>query len=206
MSGDERGFSLVELLIVMAIILILAVLTIPAFSSFGRANALSASGQSLVDALNLARQTALTRSRSVQVRFYKLPEEVGGSESPSDYRAFQLFLVDGYSTNSLTRVRYLDKPIVISPVAKATSLWDDASCPERTPVAGDTTLSEAGLNYRFRQFSFRADGSTDLPLDRSWFLTLSAKTDGAKETGGLPANFITIQIDPQSGRTKTFQP
>ncbi len=205
MSIQRRAFSLVELLIVISIILVLATLALPAFNNFGRANTLSACGQSLVDTLSLARQTALTRSRPVQVRFYKLPDILQASGDPSDYRGIQLFLVDGSGTNALTKVIYFDSPIVISPVVATTSLWDGTNCLEVAPGADDAKLPGVGASYRFRTFSFRADGSTDLPLDGSWFLTLCAKQDYIKSPGGLPANFVTVQIDPQSGRTKTFQ-
>ena len=47
----NRAFSLVELLFVMVIIAIIATLTMPAFNSLGRAQAISTAGSNLVDQL-----------------------------------------------------------------------------------------------------------------------------------------------------------
>ncbi len=201
-----RGFSLLELLVVMTIIIVLAALAVPAFTNFGRANTLSAAGQQVVDTLNFARQTAMTKSRPVEVRFYKLPEIYKDAGTPTDYRAMQLFLVDSTNTNVLSRPVYFGTPVVISQLVATSSLMDDTKCQETGAGPTDVKLPGIGQNYRLRKFSFKPDGSTDLALDGSWFLTLSGKLDPAKRASGLPANFLTVQIDPQNGRTRVYQP
>jgi uncharacterized protein (TIGR02596 family) len=202
----RAAFSLIELLVVIGIIVTLAALVVPAVNHLGQANTLSAAGQSVIDALNLARQTALTRSRPVEVRLYKLPEMFQDSGTPVDYRGMQLFVIETTSAKALIKPLYFTNPMVISPSVATTSLLDDTNCPETAPGNNDAKLPGIGLNYKFRKFSFKTDGSTNLPLDGSWFVTLRAKTDPATRASGLPANFITVQIDPQSGRTKVFQP
>lgn len=64
-SGSQRGFSLVELMVVVAILGILAGLAAPSFASFIRSNRLTAAANDLLGAVALARSEALKRGQRV---------------------------------------------------------------------------------------------------------------------------------------------
>ncbi len=73
----SKAFSMIELLVVMAVIGILLVLTVPSMTNISRSMSLSRAGQSLADAIFLAQQQAVTRNRRTYVRLIKLPDESG---------------------------------------------------------------------------------------------------------------------------------
>ncbi len=204
--STRRGFTLLELLVVIAIIIILAALSIPAFNSIGKASSLSGSGQAFAGALELARQTAVSQNRPVEVRLYKLPDyKDAATATPAVYRAMQAFLVDDASTNAVGRMVKLTAPVIISDTVATSSLMNDTNLPEQSGAAAGFPLPDVGANYKYRAFHFKPDGGTDLPMDAQWFLTIVSQND-PKVSNGLPKNYLTLQIDPMMGRTKTFQP
>lgn len=66
-SRTRAGFSLVELLIVMAIFLILAGVAVPSLQSVSRASRIANGTHAFVGDLRLARMEAIRRNRSVEV-------------------------------------------------------------------------------------------------------------------------------------------
>jgi prepilin-type N-terminal cleavage/methylation domain-containing protein len=66
-STTRAGFSLVELLIVMAIFLILAGVAVPSLQSISRASRIANGTHAFVGDLRLARMEAIRRNRSVEV-------------------------------------------------------------------------------------------------------------------------------------------
>jgi len=201
----SRALSLVEILVVLVIVVILAALTLPAINSMGRSSALNGTVQSVTGVLDLARQTAMSQNRPVEVRFYKLPDAAQSpSAPPSVYRAMQTFLVDFESTNVASKMTRFSTPVIMSDTLDASSLLDDTNLPEQAAPAG-FDLPEYGSNYRYRSFRFKPDGGMDLPLDGKWFFTLYAQNDTIV-SNGLPANFATVEIQPLTGRTKVMRP
>lgn len=63
----SRGFTLIELIVVMAIIVVLAVVAIPSFVTFQRNSQLTSSANGLLAAINAARGEAMKRNQTAFV-------------------------------------------------------------------------------------------------------------------------------------------
>lgn len=194
-NGNGAGFSLVELLTVMAIIVLLITLMIPAFQSIALGSSLSRGGQIISDQCALARQMAVSRNSQVQVRFVWL------TDAPAGYRAIQLW---GQGTNfsdfvPLTRLTMLPEGISLaSNAALSPLLTGTATIKTNGIFPGKGTLSYCG-------FRFKSGGGTDLPYN-STNAFLTAVYARNSDASALPANYCIVQIDPVSGRAKTYRP
>lgn len=63
----SRGFTLIELIVVMAIIVVLAVVAVPSFVTFQRNSQLTSSANGLLAAINAARGEAMKRNQTAFV-------------------------------------------------------------------------------------------------------------------------------------------
>jgi uncharacterized protein (TIGR02596 family) len=211
----KNSFTLVELLVVMAIGVILAVISADAFARITRSTTVSTASQVLTGSLDFARQTAITRNSDVEFRIYQLPD---ANASPTtgaltQYRAFQSFLIADGTTNALTKISFLPTPAVISSTVAVSSIV--GLTPQSPSAFGSQNIPVYGLNYSAIAFRFSPTGGLETPVapetepaNGSWFMSLVLLNDPPNTTGNtaLPANFATIQLDPFSGRAKVFRP
>jgi type IV fimbrial biogenesis protein FimT len=63
----ERGFTLVELMITMAVALVLIMIAVPSFKNITLSNKLTTTANDLVGSINLARMEAIRRNASTQL-------------------------------------------------------------------------------------------------------------------------------------------
>jgi uncharacterized protein (TIGR02596 family) len=200
-APEEAAFSLVELLVVIAILAILAAVCLPAVNSSLRASNLNAAGEAVIDQLNFARQTALSRNLPVEFRLYKLPGyNQDSSSTPTTYRAMQAYVLDGTSSVPLSRPQYFSSPVRISTNASESPALDPLMLPETTSPA--ESLPVYGKNYTYRSFYFKPGGRASF-LQTNVYFTLSLENDKSLSQG---ANYYTIQIDPLTGRPRDYRP
>jgi len=190
MSMNRHAFSLVELLIVVAIIGILAVLTIPAFITISDAKQITAANQSLSDGLRLARQLALVKSTPVEFRLWQIRPQDGVRNSFCAYAYNQI--TDSGATN-FSKTNYF---------AKGVSLSTGSSHKYTTLVTNGVVIINPQIRYA--RFNFRPDGSTDLNPNLKWFATFVRDREVTNST--LPKNYITLQIDPLNGNVSYYRP
>ena len=228
-TSSRRAFSLIELVVVIAIIAIVAAFAVPAVGDIMKGSKLTQASQMLVDQFTLARQSALSRNRSIEVRFYRFGDpEVPGEDMTKpltgQFRAIQAFeIIESGAALPISRVEMLPVGIIMaanttSPTETLSTLLD---AQPQTQAVNDPTAPPLPrgikLNYEWVSFRYLSDGSTNLTPASSWYVTLHGLTDkptsagsssGGTSGGGVtpPANFFTLQIDPVSGATKTFRP
>lgn len=186
-SATPGGFSLVEMLVVVAIIITLAVVTVPAFNAIAIGSNINRAGQILSDQVALARLTATTRNRDVEVRIFEIPEA-----SQTAWRGVQLYIVEqtasGPTNIPFGRLVTFPDGIVI----------DASRSPLSTGIAGNTHLPQYGTRD-YCGFRFRANGSLGVGASGvDNYLTI------IKE--GAPDNFYTIQINPVTGKVSEYRP
>ena len=208
----HRGFSLTELLLVIAILALLSSLLLPAISSMMRGNQLTRCSEKLVSLLSLARQTAIAKNHSIEVRFYQfgdpeVPGESVAAPSSGKYRAIQSFEIDdsGKAT-PIGRCELMPANIIMDSGTTLSTLPGPSNDKTSwTTLDAKINIPRAGANYNCRAFRFLSDGSAALSKTGKWFVTLHNILDGDALTTA-PKNYITVQIDPASGSLKTWQP
>ena len=211
----RSAFSLIELVVVIAIIAIIATFTVPAATGILRGSAITQASQTLTDQISLGRQLALSRNRSIEVRFYQYadpeaPGETLGSPSTGQWRGMQLFEVveSGVAIPVDKPVRLPISVVIESNVTFSTLI----PATPKSPATTDPELPRGvAKNYKYASFRFQQDGSTNLSAASTWFVTIRNLTDTPsgttmKKANNDPINFFTLQIDPVSGAIKGFRP
>lgn len=187
-EGGRAAFTLLELLVVLAVVSVLIGMMLPAMGSLQGASQLRRAGEMVSNAVALARQTALTRNRSVAFRFY--------ARSQSEpFFACQYFILEDSGELVPGKFYRLPDNMVVSRNDQHTKL------PDIAPAATATLPGNEAAVYS--EFRFRRDGSTDLDAGEKWFVTAVNARD---VTTALPANFQSLLIDPANGTVRTFQP
>lgn len=214
-ARHRAAFSLIELLVVCGIIAVIAAFAIPASVTMMRGSQLTQGSQVVTDQISLARQTALTKNRSVEVRFYRYgdpesPGEKGDDPEKGRYRGLQLFeITENGAALPLGRFQRLPSSIVMN-VGSLSTLVNPQNSRVADREKGDPELGilPGGSKWKYKIISFRflPDGSTDLkPAPPHWFLTIHGIED-PEDVATPPANFFTLQVDPINGSTKSYRP
>ncbi len=225
-----RAFSLIELLVVIAIIGIIGAFAVPAAGELLKGSSMTQAANLLTDQTAAARQQAITRNRTIEVRFYRFWDPENPGENPASpvtnapFRALQFFEIADGVPNPTGRFVRLPNSIVLSPEAALSSVLNNPQHPSRKPdTTYDTDLPRGILRtqYEYVPLRFQPDGSTDLSLTTGpvkgsagplWFITGHLLNDTGRAKNGIGPganqvhNFFTWMIDPVSGTTKMLRP
>jgi len=231
-QGRRGGFSLIELLVVVTIIVLVMALSTPALTRTMQAGKLSSAGDSLLGIISQAQQYANTYNLPVEIRFFKFSTEMDVPGARQDFRAYMMFKV---TTSALTQGSTLTETFVpmgsLTRLPESITLVADPGLSPLLPSANSvkdtkngTTPGYAGVSgASYNAIRFMPDGTFRLPgaatggtsgLTTIGFaqditnshITLASDAGTAITQANLPKNFYTIQIDPYSGKARTYRP
>lgn len=232
--SKRTGFSLIETLVVVSIIVLILALTAPTMFQTMRANKLSTAGDSILGTITEAQQLAVSLNSPVEMRFFLYSTPLSPFTS---YRAFQLFKIStpddmidsgtgGTAGNfsemvsPLTGNTKISGGVVISSDSVLSPLLNGATNPDSTEAMPNGYSGISAAQYfaiRFmpdgtcRRVLAISQNSNDIAdtdfktLNMSYF-TLTDDIGAQVTMENLPNNFYTIQIDPFNSKTRTYRP
>jgi len=198
---NRKGFSLIELLVVLVIIILLASISIPVFNNINKGANLGIAAVQAVGQFDQARQTASTMNQAVELRIY----ETKDSSGVLFYNALATYAIGedeiGNRTYALqSKIQYLPQGVVFSAGSLSTLISD-------VPDQGvDNIPGQNNVNYS--AFLFRPSGGADLggnpASGTAWTLTIVSKKDAAVTS--LPPNYAVLTLNPVVGITRITRP
>jgi uncharacterized protein (TIGR02596 family) len=227
----SSGFTLIELLAVLGIVAVVTGIAATAVLGVINSTRLTQAGDELAGLISQAQQIAVSESRPVEVRFYRLREAAGIAAPGQTSQIRGVLVVKYFQTGEPDPTSATGAPLT-KPKAIA-----DFGGLHRLP-SGVVMSTSAGLNsfMKLTETSISAKGSselmlkkgkayepmtisdaegyrsflclpesTDLNTEDSWFVTL-IEANAANVSPTELKNFYTIQIDPVSGRLMSYRP
>lgn len=209
---SASAFSLIELLVVVAIIGMLAALAIPAFNSIGQARGVTEAAYQLSTAVELARSEATSRQTFVWLGLQ--PQTNSGN---LDLRIGMVYSRDGTANTNATNLQPIGRTLLLQRVGMVgvTSAGFDVG----TNLTGAANLSDftGGMSFQIGQANFISNCSvTFTPLGEVTTNATPTTTDGfdpriavgLRQARGttLPAgNEIAIAIDGSVGTPNIYR-
>jgi uncharacterized protein (TIGR02596 family) len=233
-KAARAGFTLVELVIVISIVVALAALSTPSLVEVMRATRLTSAGDNLQNRLSLAQQAALSKSVDVEMRFYKYLDEDAAVNDQEAFHAYQVVEVpqNGDQPRSLSEIFYVESGIVIDQREERSPLLD-TTLTQQKPRNAKAFLFEprGGISpetVKYSAIRFSANGECRFLTEPSIEATAQNNADEASAMAytvkpldlscltlvqasdlrktELAKNFYCLQIDCYSGKTRAFRP
>lgn len=190
-----RAFSIIELLVVVAIISILFALTIPAIGSITRSMSLERASQQVADALHLGRGNATTKNRKTEVRFIKKTSASGDVV----IQGVQTWTIKDDAGTKIPVNRSVWLPEVVSISVKA----------ELSPILSGSnvqtgTMDVSGQSREYLAVTYLADGSVENVSPDKSFLTIVPVNK--LDVTSAPENYRSVYVNPIMGGVRIFRP
>lgn len=209
-----RAFTLVELLIVISVMGLMLAMAGTGAGSLMTTLRMKEAVQTVGDAMEHARQVAMTSNREVVFRIYKVSNDMG----EESWRSVEYGTVDvvinpddaGYKDptaadyeppfNPSGAPETLPEGLVFHPSATYSTLLSE----NQADLVKGTETASSGLNRSYLSFRFLPDGRCNLSSTQKWTLTIVKEAEVSG--GGLPINFATMQLEPATARVRFFRP
>lgn len=191
------AFTLVETMVVMALVTILLGLAANGMKTTWRSQQIAASAAGLMQAFSLAQSTAIRNNAPIQVRIYKFQDGDLTTTDPQ-FRAWQITGVNaaaqGDQFYQISELQRFESTIVMSKFPEYSSV-----------VSGETVLMPGDDKYSYVAIEFRPDGSTNLETnpDQPWTITLLSDW-GSDDKSKLPKDARTLIISPDTGAVSLY--
>ncbi|WP_395736856.1 Verru_Chthon cassette protein D [Prosthecobacter sp.] len=198
----SRAFSLVEMIVVVAIVTMLFAVAAPYTFSVIQSASLSSAGDTLMQKISQAQQRASSENRPIGLDFfYYNQDEIKACH------AIQLVSYDAASNvaTPLEPPVYWSEGRVVLLEGALSPMFSTNVQPINTGLAAQEPFKKLGAT--FYRVVFYPDGSTSLKIPlRTAYLTLVGVKNYKQDLATAPANYYTVQIDPVTGRGHSYRP
>lgn len=224
-SAAIKGFTLIETLVVVSIIVLILALTAPSLYSTIKATKLSSSGDSVLGFLSEAQQISVSGNVQVEVRFFKYATPM----SPvSTFRSMQMFKIGHQPMSAGGQFTEVSQPVgdLVRLSDGIVIVNDTANLSPLLPGDGFKDVKEGGAGSysgnseaKYNAIRFLPDGSCRVlssttggavtltyPALQQSCITLCEDLGKQIAVDSLPLNFYCIQIDPYTGKMRTYRP
>jgi len=222
----SRAFSLIEMLVVVTIIVLLLVFSSPALSRTLMASKLASAGETVFGAISEAQQMAYASNVPVELRFFKVPDAFGSNPAYRSYQVFKIMQVtDGAGAAANVKESIEPANNLVNLPEGVIIVSDDALSPALMGDGLQDTKEGASVGYSgvpnavYNAWRFMPDGtcrkvgkatsgfaSLEFQKLTESFLTVTIESGQAISVQNLPKNFFTIQVDPFTGKARSYKP